>query len=566
MSLSPPLPGKPTSSAFFVIVSPYRPLNIQPPNSPNHQHHHHHQQTNSDFNNIQEPLLGVVLAVTLLLRNKLGAALDELHAAIRSARCGSVAGALARSSRPHLIRATSGSDSDSDPAAGAGAGADGDASTAGGSTANEDDAVPPLATAASGRLSKVSSRRLCTEAMLQVLQQEIRNSRRRSVELSASAGHLLVTGTVLGRGGYGKVMLGEWQRRLAAVKVMHARHDHGDAVTDAMEMAVLLTLQHPNIVSVYACLTDMVEEAPAPPPLGNGGELAPAACTPVPAAAAGPRFRRLLPGDGDVATCNIVVMEYCDRGTLADAVRGRARLFHRPLPGGAVGVDLAAVVDVLVEIAGSLAYMHRCNLLHGDVKLDNVLLKSDPTHALGVAPKLADFGLTKILKSGADGDSAVINHSGAGTVTHLAPELFTAGSRITAAVDVYALGVTMWEFYTAKRPYAGLARDAIVERVLKRGARPAFPPGAPADYVALATRCWASAPEERPAVADVCAALAAMQARLAAEAAAAEAEARAASASLPLPACDAAAVAAAAGARPASPPVVAAVGGGMVMR
>jgi hypothetical protein len=181
------------------------------------------------------------------------------------------------------------------------------------------------------------------------------------------------------------------------------------------------------------------------------------------------------------------------------------------------------------------------------VKLDNVLLKSDPLAPLGFAPKvraaacttltpapasraccrrawgcacscahaalsetrcfqppttpppqLADFGLTRIIRD----SEAVINHSGAGTVTHLAPELFVAGSRLTDRVDSYAFGITMWEMYTGRRPYAGLAREAIGGFVA-RGGRPAFPPGTPEEYARLAAECWAATPAERPPMSEV---------------------------------------------------------------
>jgi serine/threonine protein kinase len=69
-------------------------------------------------------------------------------------------------------------------------------------------------------------------------------------------------------------------------------------------------------------------------------------------------------------------------------------------------------------------------------QLENVLLKSDPSRRLGVTPKLADFGLSRIL----DDSDAAVNISGAGTLTHLAPEMFEAGSRVTTAIDAYAFG------------------------------------------------------------------------------------------------------------------------------
>lgn len=58
------------------------------------------------------------------------------------------------------------------------------------------------------------------------------------------------------------------------------------------------------------------------------------------------------------------------------------------------------------------------------------------------------------------------------------------------------------QFYTQKRPYAGVPREAVSKSVL-RGARPEFPPGPPFAYVQLASSCWAADPSARAAIADV---------------------------------------------------------------
>ncbi|KIY97820.1 hypothetical protein MNEG_10142 [Monoraphidium neglectum] len=153
--------------------------------------------------------------------------------------------------------------------------------------------------------------------------------------------------------------------------------------------------------------------------------------------------------------------------------------------------------------------------------------------------QLADFGLSKILKE----SERMVNHSGAGTVTHLAPEMFKAGSQLTTAVDVYAFGVLMWEplafhpsprdtprpccqppkIYTGSRPFHGLTREVVIDAVLNHGARPTFPPGTPRPYAALAQRCWAAAPRDRPAFEEIVAALQQAAAGLQADAAAAAA-------------------------------------------
>jgi len=62
--------------------------------------------------------------------------------------------------------------------------------------------------------------------------------------------------------------------------------------------------------------------------------------------------------------------QYCDRGTLRDALKGG--MFHRRLPGGAIGVDLSAAVEVLQDVAYAVQYLHSMQLVHGDIKVGAV--------------------------------------------------------------------------------------------------------------------------------------------------------------------------------------------------
>lgn len=105
-----------------------------------------------------------------------------------------------------------------------------------------------------GTSSGSSGRGLRTEPIVAALQQAI--GRARCCKLQGE--DTLTIGEPLGRGGYGSVFRGTWHKRPAAFKIMHARSSDSEVVSDAMEMAVLTSVQHPNIVAVYACLTDMV--------------------------------------------------------------------------------------------------------------------------------------------------------------------------------------------------------------------------------------------------------------------------------------------------------------------
>jgi serine/threonine protein kinase len=83
------------------------------------------------------------------------------------------------------------------------------------------------------------------------------------------------------------------------------------------------------------------------------------------------------------------------------------------------------ICQVLLEVAASVQHLHNMQLLHCDIKPENVLLKSNNSNPLGFTTKLSDFGLAKLLRD----NYYIINRSGSGTVTHLAPELFQVRRR-----------------------------------------------------------------------------------------------------------------------------------------
>ncbi|KIZ06401.1 putative serine/threonine-protein kinase pats1 [Monoraphidium neglectum] len=471
-----------------------------------------------EFENMQDTLLGFIHGTSHMLHNKLSGRSDVLAAMVAKAqrRALTVNSSATDPALNAINEAPAASSGSSDGAAGAGV-ANGRVGGA------ESDAARSARSVSRGG----GHARLNTEAMLKLVQQEIRNSRRRTAELSFVPE--LVVGECLGRGGFGTVFRGYWHKVVVAVKVMHTRKNEREAMKDAVEMAVLSSVQHPNIVSVYSCLTDMVEiggdDVMSMSSMGsfNGSMRM--------------KFRRLQPDedpDGALATCNILVMEFCDKGTLRDAVK--AFTFHQELEGGAIGVDVTAAVDVLQDIAYAVQYLHNVHLVHGDIKLENILLKTDSSVRLGVMPKpaavdrskeapapfsprpplgpprahappvssdcrqLADFGLTKILNQQSE---HVVNLSGGGTVTHLAPEMFQAGSKVTTAVDAYAFGIMMYELYCRKRAYSGIPPGSIIERVYKQGLRPRFPSATPRSYAGLAEACWQTDPTKRPTFAKI---------------------------------------------------------------
>ncbi|GIL44158.1 hypothetical protein Vafri_1687 [Volvox africanus] len=350
-----------------------------------------------------------------------------------------------------------------------------------------------------------------------------------------------------------------------------------ELVRSARECAVLTTVSHPAIVQVYSYHT-RVQVVPGEGPEGL------------------PRLVPVPPGEGNEAQGplhSVLVMERCDLGSLADALDNgmfkkaiiAAANSSGPLsaspptlprsPGGGVrqqlstgqtsnssgggspgftfatshggggggGSAMRAIYLTLLEVALALRHLHSMNLVHCDVKVANVLLKSSSSDPRGFTCKLSDFGLVNLLRSEeepheqeqeqgsdvngraggaasqrqgeAEGRRAVSgewegckpwmrNADAAGTVTHLAPECFEPARKLDQSVDIYAFGIVMWEVFTRKPPYAEFSPDfeGLQARVIE-GLRPRFPTHCPAAYRTLAQACWCRDPARRPTAASV---------------------------------------------------------------
>jgi serine/threonine-protein kinase len=124
-----------------------------------------------------------------------------------------------------------------------------------------------------------------------------------------------------------------------------------------------------------------------------------------------------------------IVMEYVEGGSLADALARDGAL------------SPARVVAVARDCCAGLAYAHAAGLVHRDLKPQNLLLDPD------CRVKIADFGIARTL----DGTSLTLTGSVLGTAGYLAPEQ-AGGEQVTAAADIYSLGVTLHQLVTGTMP------------------------------------------------------------------------------------------------------------------
>lgn len=155
---------------------------------------------------------------------------------------------------------------------------------------------------------------------------------------------------------------------------------------------------------------------------------------------------------GDHQGAPYFVMEYCQRGTLADRIEG----LGRPLS-AAEGYQLAGA------IAACTGHIHRAGMVHRDLKPSNYLIRSR-RHTAPVATAgatvlspdeelaVADFGLAKVV----DLDASRVSIAG-GTPGYSAPEQFRGDPSVDASADVYAASAMIAAAVTGRQPTPVLA-------------------------------------------------------------------------------------------------------------
>ena len=176
--------------------------------------------------------------------------------------------------------------------------------------------------------------------------------------------------------------------RPVAIKVLKEEFgkDHAFVTKFKMEAQAAAGLTHPNVVNVY----DVVDQ----------GEL------------------------------HYIVMELVEGITLKKFIDQKGRL------------GLKETVGIAIQVAQGISAAHDQNIVHRDIKPQNVIIASDGT------AKVADFGIARATSSD------TLNASAMGSVHYISPEQ-ARGEASDERSDIYSLGITMFEMITGTVPFDG---------------------------------------------------------------------------------------------------------------
>jgi serine/threonine protein kinase len=237
---------------------------------------------------------------------------------------------------------------------------------------------------------------------------------------------------LLGRGGFAEVYLGEhvYLKRRAALKVLHTSLEDEEIDHFLAEAQLLARLNHPHIVRVH----DFAVEQGTP----------------------------------------FLAMDYALHGTL--------RQRH---PRGSC-LSLATTVSYVKQVAEALQYAHNLQVIHRDVKPENMLVGASQEVLL------SDFGISLFTPS----HEQLSTQNMAGTLPYMAPEQIRGKPGF--ASDQYALGIVVYEWLCGVRPFEGSMTEVMVQHLtMPPPALREKDPSLPEAVEAVVLKALAKEPEDR---------------------------------------------------------------------
>ncbi|KAK9201615.1 hypothetical protein WN944_016821 [Citrus x changshan-huyou] len=269
----------------------------------------------------------------------------------------------------------------------------------------------------------------------------------------------------IARGTYGTVYRGAYDGQDVAVKILDWAEDGMVTSAEAaairasfrQEVAVWQKLDHPNVTKFIGASMGTTNLK-------------------IPSQSATSDSHNSLPSR---ACC--VVVEYLPGGTLKKfLIRNKRKK-----------LAFKVVIQIALDLARGLSYLHSKKIVHRDVKTENMLLDANRTL------KIADFGVARV-----EAQNPRDMTGETGTLGYMAPEVLD-GKPYNRKCDVYSFGICLWEIYCCDMPYPDLSFTDVSSAVVRQNLRPDIPRCCPSSLASIMRKCWDANPDKRPVMDEV---------------------------------------------------------------
>ena len=189
-----------------------------------------------------------------------------------------------------------------------------------------------------------------------------------------------------------------------------------------------------------------------------------------------------------------ILLSFSEHGTIID--------FIRRFP---TKVDWSLRLTWGINTSDALAFLHKSNILHRNLKSSNILI------GMGLRAQVCDYGLIPILqplREACDSERCLCRLSHPAlpiSVRWSSPEILanpSDPSRFQTSCDVYSFGVCLWEQLRLEQPYADIKDEAEVCRMIVDGHRLSslddIEINVMPEYTQLMLNCWTRNPADRP--------------------------------------------------------------------
>lgn len=175
-----------------------------------------------------------------------------------------------------------------------------------------------------------------------------------------------------------------------------------------------------------------------------------------------------------------IVTEFCPNGDLSDYIENQ----H------GTALEEPRLVEWFRQIASAVEYLHGLNIIHRDLKTQNVFLDANMDCRLG------DLGIARMLDSATDMAGTVI-----GTVPYMSPELFM-NIPYNFKTDIWSLAVVIYELATLEKPFTAMFMPMLIFEVT-HGKTPDMPTGYRPELAKLLSRMMEKDPDDRPSAKEI---------------------------------------------------------------
>lgn len=174
-----------------------------------------------------------------------------------------------------------------------------------------------------------------------------------------------------------------------------------------------------------------------------------------------------------------------------------------------VPFPLSHIVNIMLQIARGMEYLHSKNIYHGDLKPSNILVKTKNSSSSDAYAHVKIAGLAQSAAKGPLNPA-----TGTDPCIWYAPEVLSDqeqqlepgnAKKYTEKADVYSFGMICFELITGKVPFEDehLHGDKM-SRNIRLGERPLFPHPSPKFLTNLPKKCWHADPNQRPSFSSIC--------------------------------------------------------------